>query len=91
MIPYDDPSTEGNILERYTGKIEIKVTSAATELNLFMQVYEPSTSIVQEKPPYTNIENGIGIFSARYYVQEEKNLHDETNGVLKEILFKICQ
>lgn len=83
QIPYNDPSTEANIIERYTGKVEITVTSAATELNLFMQVYEPSTSIVQEKPPYTNIVNGIGIFSARYFVQEEKDLHDETKGVLK--------
>lgn len=86
-IPYDDPSAEGNILERYTGKVEIKVTSAAAELNLFMQVYEPSTSIVQEKPPYTNIDNGIGIFSARYFVQENKKLHDETIADLKEMYF----
>jgi hypothetical protein len=50
-----------------------------------MQVYEPSTSIVQEKPPYTNIENGIGIFSARYYNYVRKKLHQETVSDLKNI------
>jgi hypothetical protein len=29
-------------------------------------VTEPSQSIVQEKPAYTNIINGIGLFSSRF-------------------------
>jgi hypothetical protein len=33
-----------------------------------MEVNEPSNSIVQERPEYTNINNGIGIFSCRYEV-----------------------
>jgi hypothetical protein len=39
---------------------------AATELSTFLEVHEPSSSLVQEKPEYSNIENGIGIFSARF-------------------------
>ncbi len=31
-----------------------------------MEVTEPSLSLVQERPAYSNINNGIGIFSARY-------------------------
>jgi hypothetical protein len=85
QIPYTDPATEGNIKERYTGNVDIVVSAAAGEFNLFMQVYEPSTSIVQEKPPYTNIENGIGIFSARYYNYVRKKLHQETVSDLKNI------
>ncbi len=81
-IPYEDPAVEGNIKERYTGKVEIIIYSAAGEFNLFMNVYEPSTSIVQEKPPYTNIENGIGIFSSRYYVHTSKKLTDPTKAIL---------
>jgi hypothetical protein len=84
-IPYDDPATEGNIKVRYTQYVEFTVSSAAAEYNLFMQVYQPSTSIVQEKPTYTNIENGIGVFSARYYTQERKPLHTETVADLQEI------
>ncbi len=77
-IPYADAAEEAKVTERYTGLIEVFVAAAAGEFNLFMQVYEPSTSIVQEKPPYTNIENGIGIFSSRYYSNVNKKLHQES-------------
>lgn len=39
---------------------------AGEELTLFMEVNGPSQGIVQEKPAFTNITNGIGIFSSRY-------------------------
>ena len=41
-------------------------TVGATELDTYMEVTEPSLSLVQERPAYTNIINGIGLFSARY-------------------------
>ncbi len=41
-------------------------TVAAPELNTYMEVTEPSLSLVQERPAYTNIINGIGLFSARF-------------------------
>jgi len=84
-IPYEDQATEQNIKVRYTQYVAFVVSAAAGEYNLFMQVYEPSTSIVQEKPPYTNIENGIGIFSARYYTRVNKPLHTETVADLQAI------
>jgi hypothetical protein len=34
-----------------------------------MQVYKEDTGILKEKPVFTNIVNGIGLFSARY-IQE---------------------
>jgi hypothetical protein len=85
QIPYEDPAEEAKILERYTGYIDVKVSVAASEFNLFMQVYEPSTSIVQEKPTYTNVENGIGIFSSRYYNIARRTLHTETVADLQQI------
>jgi hypothetical protein len=84
-IPYDDAATEATIKERYTGTIDVVVSVAAGEFNLFMQVYEPSTSIVQEKPPYTNIENGIGIFSSRYYNLASRKLNAQTIADLQQI------
>lgn len=41
-------------------------TVAASALNTYMEVTEPSLSLVQERPAYSNINNGIGIFSARF-------------------------
>jgi len=41
-------------------------TVGTPELDTYMEVTEPSLSLVQEKPAYTNIINGIGLFSARF-------------------------
>lgn len=63
----------GNQLSSYPGLIARKaltvdliLTSGGDDLNTFIEVNKPSTSIVQEKPEYTNITNGLGIFSSRY-------------------------
>jgi hypothetical protein len=45
---------------------EFIFTVASPELNTYMEVSKPSTSLIQEKPSYTNIINGIGLFSSRY-------------------------
>jgi hypothetical protein len=50
---------------RNPGNFKIIVIGAADELNTFINVNKPSTGIIQEKPEYTNITNGLGIFSAR--------------------------
>lgn len=37
------------------------------DLYTYIQVNAPSTGIVTEKPAYTNINNGIGIFTSRFF------------------------
>jgi len=39
---------------------------AGDEFNTYMEVNEPSTNLIQEKPHYTNISNGLGIFCSRF-------------------------
>ena len=53
-------------LIRKAGKLEVIFTVAADELSTYLDVNAPSTSIVQISPQYTNINNGIGVFSSRY-------------------------
>jgi hypothetical protein len=53
---------------RIAGMVDFIFTVAGDDLNTYMEVNEPSNSIVQERPEYTNINNGIGIFSCRYEV-----------------------
>src|SRR4051812_9245957 len=43
------------------------VVAGGEELTTFIEVNKPSTSIVQDKPIYTNIQGGYGVFSSRYY------------------------
>lgn len=55
------------LIARIPGNLDIIVVAAGDELSTFIEVNAPSTGIIQEKPEYTNISNGLGIFSSRYY------------------------
>lgn len=59
--------TDDNIVKRIVGdgSFKIRTVVAGDDLNTYMEVNEPSSGIVQDKKEYTNVENGIGIFSTR--------------------------
>ncbi len=59
-IPYKEN------VKRFAGKVEFVIAVAGEELNNYIDVTAPSGGIVQERPEYSNINNGIGIFSCRY-------------------------
>ncbi|MBT3244471.1 MAG: DUF4249 family protein [Bacteroidetes bacterium] len=46
--------------------IDLIFTVGGEELYTYMDVTNPNSSIVTERPVYTNISNGIGLLSARY-------------------------
>jgi len=51
---------------RTPGNIDIIMIAGGDDLNTYIEVNKPSTSIVQEKPGFTNITNGLGVFSSRF-------------------------
>ncbi len=53
---------------RTAGQVDLIIAVAGDEFNTYMDVYKPSNTIVEEKPSYTNINNGIGLFSCRYSI-----------------------
>jgi len=55
-----DPS-----VKRMAGGLDFIFTAGADDLNTYMAVNQPSYGIIQEKPQFTNVRNGLGIFSAR--------------------------
>ena len=57
-VPYD-PS-----VDRVADSVDYVITVASDQLYNYMEVTNPSNTIVQEKPVYTNIVNGIGLFSS---------------------------
>jgi hypothetical protein len=72
------------LVTRVAYRCEYIFTVAATELNTYMEVTEPSLSLVQERPAYTNIINGIGLFSARFMKSTGSLfLSDQTKEELK--------
>ncbi|MBL7138551.1 MAG: hypothetical protein ISS17_07245 [Bacteroidales bacterium] len=67
---------------------------AANDLNTYIEVTQPSNSIIQEKPSFSNIENGIGLFSSRFVqvidsIELSQRTKDEirTNPLTKDLGF----
>lgn len=54
------------------------------DLNTYIEVSKPSDGLVQDKPAFTNIENGIGIFSSRYSKFVNIKLSDKTIDMLAD-------
>lgn len=56
---------EANIIKRVPDRFEFVVTVADEDLNTFIEVNQPSLGIVTERPSFSNIEGGLGVFAAR--------------------------
>lgn len=52
-------------VKRIANNVDLIFTVGADALNTYVEVNQPSTGIVQEKPQFTNIDGGIGLFSSR--------------------------
>lgn len=76
----DPITTADSLSHRELDNISMQFLVAGTELHTYMVVTEPSTSVNQDKPKYTNVENGIGIFSAREYVLWESTIDPQTQN-----------
>lgn len=48
--------------------VDFIVYAGGDDLSTYIDVNAPSTSIVQERPVFSNINNGLGLFSSRYNV-----------------------
>jgi hypothetical protein len=56
-----------NDVNRLPSNIEMFVTAGGEELSIYSEISKPSSTVIyQERPFYTNVQNGLGIFSCRY-------------------------
>jgi hypothetical protein len=58
------PPANGMI--RYADSLHYIFYVADEEFTIYLDINAPSNSIVQERPSYTNIANGLGVFASRY-------------------------
>jgi hypothetical protein len=63
-------------------EIELIINVANDDFYTYMQAVKPSNGLVQEKPEFTNIDNGIGIFGSRYYLKTTYNLSNASLDTL---------
>lgn len=59
------PATVPNLRSRSISNGTLQVIVAGTDLSTYIAVNEPSSSINQNKPDFTNITNGLGVYSSR--------------------------
>lgn len=48
-------------------RVEVLIAAAHEDLSLYIDATKPSNDINQNKPSYSNLSNGIGLFSSRNY------------------------
>ncbi len=59
------PATAPNLQSRRINNATLEIITAGTDLSTYISVNEPSTSVNQNKPEFTNLTNGLGVFSSR--------------------------
>ena len=77
----------GSNLVRQFVNLDLVMTVGTENLATYIKVNEPLTGISQQRPEFTNIYNGIGIFSSRYtHTEFDIDLTDDTRNFLIEEL-----
>ena len=77
----DNVASKPNI-KRVIGNVRFKFYVGTEELNTYVNVNKPSIGLIQEKPVYTNITNGLGIFSARSIFTRDMPLSEGAKDTL---------
>tara|TARA_A100001037_G_C15104531_1_gene615694 strand:- start:479 stop:1489 length:1011 start_codon:yes stop_codon:yes gene_type:complete len=68
-----------NNLNRRALSLDLEITAGTEDLYTYMVLNSPSLGIIQQKPFFTNIDNGIGLFSSRYkWKQANLPIHSST-------------
>lgn len=67
----DESFLESQVVKRTfdSTAIEFILTAGNETLNTYMEVNEPVTGIVTERPIFTNVNNGIGLFASKYQTE----------------------
>lgn len=55
-----------NDVKRKSLYLDFIFNISGEDLNTYMEVNEPSTNLIQEKPIYTNVSNGLGLLCSRF-------------------------
>lgn len=71
-------SNEANVIKRVAHGLEFHIVVADENLHTYMEVNEPASGIVNERPMFTNISNGYGLFASRNTtILDERNINGD--------------
>lgn len=75
------PEKPSNI-KRVIGGLVFRFYVGTEELNTYMNVNKPSIGLIQEKPVYTNIDGGLGVFAGRTTFTRTSNMAEASKDTL---------
>lgn len=58
--------------------LELSLAAGAEDLETYININKPSIGLIQEKPVFTNINNGTGIFSSRWSSTVKNKMTQQT-------------
>lgn len=87
-IPYTDAAREAAVRMRLASICDLELTVIGEDFNTYLDVNGPSTSVVMDKPLFSNITDGIGLFSSRYETHRIIGLNAETRLDLSNMALK---
>jgi hypothetical protein len=74
-IIQNDPTVEKRVFKG----IDLVFWVASDEFHTYLQLADPVSGIVEERPDYTNLDNGYGLFGSRYFKSvNNKQLSNES-------------
>ena len=65
--------------------LDLVMTIGTQDLKTYIDVNQPFSGIVQERPVFSNIDNGVGLFSSRYTYDDIKGI-ELTNSTLNYMI-----
>jgi hypothetical protein len=65
-IPYANPATEAAVNMRQVLRVDFIFTVIGVDFNTYLDFNDPLIGLSPDKPEYSNITNGIGVFSCRF-------------------------
>jgi len=72
--PFEDYDFQNAEFERYASDtLQYFLEVADNTLATYITVNQPATEVLQERPEYTNVNNGIGIFASRLIVSTKSS------------------
>lgn len=80
LLTSNIPAPENGVtrLVKMPNSIEFHLGAADENYSTYMEITSPSNGIIQEKPSFTNLVGGYGLFASRYNIRMEKKFGGKT-------------
>lgn len=77
----EDPSVDKRVFKG----IRLDITAGSEDLFKYIQISQPSSSLSQTQPTYTNLTGGLGLFASRTTVSQLKDAYNQASPNIRAL------